>query len=108
QVPGLVNRDDSLALKDRPSPYGIVGMIGIGGIRESHNIGEFFSNQTQQGPGWAPVPDTDPPVWMNQKRLDDLFNSASQQAAKYHLTWFFQANSRPAYATPAVYDAMAF
>ncbi|MBV9469658.1 MAG: discoidin domain-containing protein, partial [Abitibacteriaceae bacterium] len=24
------------------------------------------------------------------------------------LTWFFQANSRPAYATPAVYEAMAY
>ena len=107
-IPGMVNRDDSLAGKGL-SDYAIVGMIGIGGIRESHNIGEFFTDQTQQAGGeWVPVAGTQPIVWMNTKRLDDLFNGAASESQKYKLTWFFQANSRPAYANQANYEAMAY
>lgn len=108
-VSGMVNRDDALAGKNI-SDYAVVGMIGIGGIRESHNVAEFFTNQpvTQNAAEWVPVEGTTPAVSMNVKRLDDLFNSATAESRRYHLTWFFQANSRPAYASPAVYEAMAF
>jgi hypothetical protein len=107
RVAGMVNRDDSLAGKSI-SDYAVMGMIGTGCIRESHNIGDFFSNQPQQGAGWAPVIGANPAVWMNTRQLDDLCASASEEAARYHLNWLFQANSRPAYATPAVYEAMAY
>jgi len=41
RLPGRVNRDDGLV--GQPiSDYAVVGMIGVGGIRESHNIGGFF------------------------------------------------------------------
>lgn len=107
-IPGLVNRDDALAGKGL-SDYAIVGMIGIGGIRESHNMSEFFTDQPQQSGGeWVQVAGTQPTVSMNTKRLDDLFNMAAAESRKYKLTWFFQANSRPAYANPANYEAMAY
>ena len=117
KVPGMINRDDSLAGKGF-SDYSIMGMIGIGAIRESHNMNEFFTNGDPSKPqpgggsalpaGWLKVPDATPDVWMNTKSLDDLFNTASGQAARYHITYFFQGNSRPGYATPACYEAMAY
>ncbi|MBE3069455.1 MAG: discoidin domain-containing protein, partial [Planctomycetes bacterium] len=106
KVPGMVNRDDALAGKNL-TDYAVVAMIGIGGIRESHNIGGFFATDRKDGPEWEPVPGAEPAVWMNVKRLDELFTQADAEARKYGLTWFFQANSRPKYATPAVYEAMA-
>ncbi|MDQ2730841.1 MAG: discoidin domain-containing protein, partial [Armatimonadota bacterium] len=107
RIPGMINRDDSQAGKGF-SDYSIMGMIGIGAIRESHNMSEFFTNAAQTGAGWAKVDGADPGVWMNTGALDSLFNFATAESQKYHLTYFFQANSRPAYATPAVYEAMAF
>ena len=107
RIPGMMNRDDSLAGKGF-SDYSIMGMIGIGGIRESHNVGEFFTNREPKGAGWQKVDGADPAVWMNIKALDDLFNTASAEAKRYGITWFFQANSRPAYANPTTYEAMAF
>ncbi|MCA1595924.1 MAG: discoidin domain-containing protein, partial [Chloroflexi bacterium] len=48
-----------------------------------------------------------PTVWMNGAALDRVFSAAAEESARYHERWFYQANSRPAYATPAVYQAMA-
>jgi len=106
KIPGMVNRDDSLAGKHM-TDYAAVGMIGVGGIRESHNIGGFFSTRPQKAPDWVQVAGAEPPVWMHVNRLDELFNRAAAESRKYGLVWFFQANSRPAYATPPVYEAMA-
>jgi hypothetical protein len=86
----------------------VVGMIGVGGIRESHTIAEFFTDQKPEGPEWLRVEGAQPPVWMNVKRLDDLFNTAAAESRKYGLLYWFQANERPPYATPAVYEAMAY
>ena len=106
RVAGMVNRDDSLAGKPM-SDYAAVGMIGVGGIRESHNIGGFFSDKPQKEPDWVKVAGAEPPVWMHARRLDELFDRAASESKRYRLRWFFQANSRPGYATPAVYEAMA-
>ncbi len=107
RVPGMITRDEAMSGKN-PSDYAVVAMIGIGGIRESHNIGGFFSDREQAGPAWVKVEGATPPVWMNAKAIDELFNFAAAEGAKFRLTWFFQANGRPAYATPAVYEAMAY
>jgi hypothetical protein len=107
RVSGLPDRDDSLAGKGI-SDYAIVGMVGVGGIRESHAVGEFFTNQEQKGTEWTRVEGTETPVWMNAKRLDELFNRSQEESKKYGLEWFFQANDRPQYATPATYEAMAY
>ncbi|MFI5380742.1 MAG: hypothetical protein ACHRHE_15695, partial [Tepidisphaerales bacterium] len=44
KIPGMVNRDDALAGKNY-SDYAVVGMIGAGCIRESHDIKGFLANQ---------------------------------------------------------------
>ena len=83
-------------------------MIGVGGIRESHSLNELFSKDQRNAPDWAPVPDTQPPVWMNIKALDDIFNRGSAQSKQYGLTWWFQGHDRLDYATPPNFEAMAF
>lgn len=63
RVPGLTGRDDSLVGKPI-SDYAIVAMIGVGGIRESHNIGGLFSDRPQAPPDWLPVQGAAPTLWM--------------------------------------------
>lgn len=106
RVLGMTNR---LNLKNGAlDDYDIMAMIGIGAVRESHNIGDYFSTQPQKAPDWQPVAGTSPAIWMHVSDLDSLFSHASSQAEKYGIPYFFQANSRPAYATPTNYEAMAY
>ena len=66
------------------------------------------TDKPQKEPDWVKVAGAAPPVWMHVKRLDELFDRAASESKRYGLRWFFQANSRPSYATPAVYEAMAY
>jgi hypothetical protein len=107
RVAGMVNRLDNLK-NGSMDDYDVMAMIGIGAVRESHNIGDYFSTQQQKAPQWQPVPGTSPPIWMHVNDLDTLFSHASHQSEKYGIPYFFQANSRPSYATPSNYEAMAY
>ena len=92
----------------RLSDYGVVGLIGAGANRESHVVPDFFTDAPQTGPDWQQVDAPGRAVWMNVKTLDGLFGFAASEAKATGVTWLFQANGRPAYATPPVYEAMAF
>ena len=90
------------------SDYDVVGMIGAGANRESHVVPDFFTDAPRTGPDWQKVDAPGHPVWMNVKNLDGLFGFAASEGKATGVTWLFQANGRPAYATPPVYEAMAF
>ncbi len=68
KIPGMVNRDDTLAGKNY-SDYAVVGMIGAGCIRESHDIKGFLANQEPKGNEWVKVEGSEPPAWLNVKRM---------------------------------------
>lgn len=106
RMAGLAGRDDSLVGRE-PSDYAIVAMIGAGCIRESHDVGGFFSDKEQKAPDWQPVPGAQPPAWMNVKALDRIFDRADAESRRCGVRWFFQANGRPKYAIPPLYEAMA-
>jgi hypothetical protein len=91
--------DRSPAIPDTPtkrdaqiSVYGYAALMGLRGIRESHAMGDYFPERGK----------TD---W---KRLDEVMDTASREAKRWGVEWFFQANDKPAWCSPADYEQIAF
>jgi hypothetical protein len=91
--------DRSAAIPDPPtkrdealSVYGYAALMGLKGIRESHTMGDYFPERGK----------TD---W---KRLDEVMDTADREAKRWGVEWFFQANSKPAWCSPADYEQLAF
>ena len=91
--------EKSAAIPDPPmkrdeavSDYGYAALMGLQGMRESHTMGEFF-------------PERGKADW---KRLDAVMDNASREAKRWGVAWFFQANERPGWCTPADYEQLAF
>lgn len=74
------------------SVYGYAALMGLTGMRESHTMGEFFPERGRT----------------NWKRLDDVIDNASRESKRWGVTWFFQANEKPAWCSPADYEQLAF
>lgn len=103
QITGMTNRLDSLTAPF--SDYAQMAMIGVGAVRESHDMrfGFAFSNP---GAGWVTVPGTSPPVWVNQASYDNIISTAAAQAALYGINWWFQHVSTN-FVTPSQLQAIA-
>jgi hypothetical protein len=86
---GMTNRLDSLtpgSLSDQAQ----VAMIGVGGIRESHDLTGYTATNPNDAVNFEPVPGASPALWINKTAYDALINTASAQATLYGLTWWYQ------------------
>lgn len=94
----ILSRDPALTGRlDAPGgfdTYDYAAMVGLACIRESHTMRDFFA-------------DKDPAKW-NWKDLDRIMDNAAAKSKRYGLTWFFQANEKPAWADAAGYEDLAF
>lgn len=91
--------DRSAAIPDPPkqrdealSVYGYAALMGLQGMRESHTMRDYF-------------PERGKADW---KRLDEVMDTASREAKRWGVAWFFQANERPAWCSNADYEQLAF
>ena len=109
RVGGVAGRMDEFAGKEADD-YSTVAMVGMGNVRESHPLGGYIrntapaANETQ----WTPIENSPVPVWINYGYLDDVFNRGATNSHARGVNWFFQWNSRPGWATPEVFEAIAF
>jgi hypothetical protein len=77
---------------ERISVYGYAALMGLTGMRESHPMRDFF-------------PERGKADW---KRLDEVMDSAEKESKRWGVRWFFQANEKPAWCSPADYEQLAF
>ena len=108
RVAGLPGRIDDAAGKPADD-YAAVAMIGLGNVRESHPMKGYARNTAPAAndTNWtkiaAPVD-----VWLNFKYLDDAWNRGATRSRETGVGWFFQWNGKPDWATPEVFEAIAY
>lgn len=91
--------EKSAAMPDPParrdestSVYGYAALMGLQGMRESHTMQDYFPERGK----------------IDWKRLDDVMDTATRESKRWGVPWFFQANGKPAWCSPADYEQIAF